>query len=141
MLFQIKHFKNSINMCFNLVILKKKNIIHWSALSSSLPVLSLRLVRNEHQRARSPTEWGEDDDNTKGYDRFLSGHRLLKGHYLENTEQGGAELALKIFWSWKQINSPSTMWSRRAERVHQYLEGNNISPFSNFLCLKRNEIL
>lgn len=28
MLFQIKHFKNSINMCFNLVILKKKNIIH-----------------------------------------------------------------------------------------------------------------
>lgn len=44
-------------------------------------------------------EWGEDDDNVKGYRRFSLDHLSLKGHCWQNIEQSSVESALKIFWS------------------------------------------
>lgn len=60
-------------------------------------------------------KWGEDDDNVKGYERFLPDHQSLKGYSLQNTEPSSVESTLKIFWSWKHINSLLCWWSKSRE--------------------------
>lgn len=120
--------------------LKKENMIHWSFSLSPFLSVHCQLVKNKHQRTRSPTEWREDDDNVKGYGGFSLDHQALKGHCLQNIEQGSVESALKIFWSWKQINSHLPWW-RSSRKRSSGPRRNYIFLFSNFLNLERKEIL